>query len=62
MARRHQNLEAGGDEKLKINFMWPNKADTGLHSPHVSWIDVSCETAVYLSVSVDGCGFTLIDF
>ena len=23
MAKRHQNLEAGGDEKLKINFMWP---------------------------------------
>ena len=23
MARRHQNLDAGGDEKLKINFMWP---------------------------------------
>ena len=24
MARRPQNLDAGGDEKLKINFMWPN--------------------------------------
>ena len=24
MARRQQNLDAGEDEKLKINFMWPN--------------------------------------
>ena len=23
MARQHQNLEAGGDEKLNNNFMWP---------------------------------------
>ena len=23
MARQEQNLNAGGDEKLKINFMWP---------------------------------------
>ena len=22
MARQHQNLEAGGDEKLNNNFMW----------------------------------------
>ena len=24
MAKRHQDLETGGDEKLKIKFMWPN--------------------------------------
>ena len=23
MARRPQNLDSGGDEKLKINYMWP---------------------------------------
>lgn len=24
MAKWQQNFEAGGDEKLKINLMWPN--------------------------------------
>ena len=31
VARWHRNLDAGGDEKLKINFMWPQPCSLKFH-------------------------------
>ena len=32
MVKRHQDLEAGGDEKLKINFMWLKLSNQACYS------------------------------
>ena len=37
MARQHLNLDVGGDEKLKMYFMWPKKTEMPIYE-HVVFI------------------------
>ena len=44
MARQHQNLEAGGDEKLN-NFMWPKLPKAEASAASILWSEVKLNPA-----------------